>query len=58
MGLRVDGRGPNELRSVKITRGFMKYAEGSALLEMGDTKVICTASIEERVPGFLSGKNS
>ena len=43
----------NELRKVKITRGVMKNAEGSAMIEMGDTKVICTASIEERVPGFL-----
>ncbi len=58
MGLRVDGRDPNELRPVKITRGFMKYAEGSALMEMGDTKIICTASVEDRVPHFLSGRNS
>ena len=58
MRLRVDGRGPNELRPVKITRGFMKYAEGSALVEMGETKVICTASIEDRIPGFLAGKRS
>lgn len=43
----------DELRKVKITRGVMKNAEGSALIEMGDTKVICTASVEERVPGFL-----
>lgn len=58
MRLRVDGRGPNEIRPVKITRGFMKYAEGSALVEMGETKVICTASIENRIPGFLAGKRS
>lgn len=43
----------NELRKVKITRGVMKNAEGSALIEMGDTKVICTASVEESVPRFL-----
>ena len=43
----------NELRKVKITRGVMKNAEGSALIEMGDTKVLCSATVEERVPGFL-----
>lgn len=53
---RVDGRANNELRPVKITRGFMPYAEGSCLVEFGSTKVICTASVEERVPPFL--KNS
>lgn len=53
---RVDGRANNEMRPVRITRGFMKYAEGSCLIEFGDTKVICTASIEEKVPPFL--KNS
>jgi ribonuclease PH len=53
---RVDGRANNEMRPVKITRGFMPYAEGSCLVEFGSTKVICTASVEERVPPFL--KNS
>jgi len=43
----------NELRKVKITRGVMKNAEGSALIEMGNTKVLCSATVEERVPGFL-----
>lgn len=43
----------NELRKVKITRGVMKNAEGSALIEMGDTKVLCSATVEERVPAFL-----
>ncbi len=52
---RIDGRKPDELRQMKITRNFNKYAEGSALIEAGDTKVICTASIEERVPPFLRG---
>jgi ribonuclease PH len=50
---RLDGRGPNALRPVKITRDYLKHAEGSALIEMGDTKVICSASVEERVPQFL-----
>lgn len=51
--VRKDGRSPLELRPVKITRDYIKYAEGSALIEMGDTKVICTASVEETVPSFL-----
>ena len=50
---RSDGRGPQMLRPVKITRNYLKHAEGSVLIEMGDTKVICTASVEERVPPFL-----
>ena len=53
--VRVDGRKPDELRKVKITRNFTKYAEGSVLIEAGDTKVICTASIEDKVPPFLRG---
>ena len=55
--LRVDGRRPDELRPVKITRNFTKHAEGSVLFEMGDTKVICTVSVEEKVPPFLRGQN-
>ncbi len=50
---RPDGRGPNALRPVKITRDYLKHAEGSVLIEIGDTKVICSASVEERVPQFL-----
>lgn len=46
-------RRADQMRPVKITRGFMKNAEGSALIEMGDTKVICTATVEESVPRFL-----
>lgn len=49
---RVDGRKPGQLRPVKITRNFNKYAEGSVLIEVGDTKVICTATVEDRLPGF------
>lgn len=52
---RIDGRKFNEKRQVKITRNFIKYAEGSVLIEMGNTKVICTASIDEKVPPFLKG---
>lgn len=50
--MRADGRQPRELRPVRITRHFNKYAEGSVLIEVGDTKVICMASIEEGVPPF------
>mgnify|MGYP000194564676 CR=1 FL=1 len=51
--MRRDGRSSDELRDIKIMRNFLKTAEGSTLIEMGDTKVICTASIEEKVPQFL-----
>ncbi|MFH2138323.1 MAG: ribonuclease PH [Candidatus Omnitrophota bacterium] len=51
-------RSSDELRKVKITRNFIKYAEGSCLIEVGDTKVICTASCEEKVPPFLKDKGS
>jgi ribonuclease PH len=50
---RVNGRLPTELRPVRIQRRFTKHAEGSVLVEFGDTRVLCTASIEERVPPFL-----
>ena len=55
---RVDGRAADELRAVNIRPGFTKHAEGSVLIEVGETRVICTASVEERVPQFLhrSGK--
>ncbi len=52
---RKDGRAPDELRKVRITLDYIKHAEGSCLIEFGDTKVICTASIEEKVPPFLRG---
>ncbi len=51
--MRPDGRKNDQMREVKITRDFLKTAEGSALIEMGDTRVICSASIEEKVPLFL-----
>lgn len=53
--MRVDGRKYDQLRHTKITRNYTKYAEGSVFIEAGDTKVICTASIEEKVPPFLKG---
>ncbi|MBK8015418.1 MAG: ribonuclease PH [Betaproteobacteria bacterium] len=54
--MRPSGRAPHELRSVRIQRHFTKHAEGSVLVEFGDTKVLCTASVEEKVPPFLKGK--
>jgi ribonuclease PH len=53
---RPSGRAVDQLRNIVITRNYTKHAEGSVLIECGDTKVICTASIEEKVPGFLKGK--
>jgi ribonuclease PH len=53
---RPSGRSADALRSVHITRQYTKHAEGSVLIEFGDTRVICTASIEDKVPGFLKGK--
>ncbi|HEX3032816.1 MAG TPA: ribonuclease PH [Bacillota bacterium] len=52
---RPDGRTPAQLRPIKITPHYLKHAEGSVLIEVGDTKVICTASLEDRVPPFLKG---
>jgi ribonuclease PH len=56
--MRNDGRCATELRPIKITRNFTKHAEGSVLIEFGDTKVLCTASVEESVPPFLRGKGT
>ena len=53
--MRIDGRSPDELRNIKITRNYLKYPQGSVLIEFGDTKVICTTFIEEKVPPFLKG---
>ena len=53
--MRTDGRKWDELRPVKIARGVMKFAEGSALIETGETKVICAATLEQSVPPFLVG---
>jgi ribonuclease PH len=55
-GARRDGRGPAELRPVRLTTGFQKHAEGSCLVEVGDTRVLCAASFEDKVPPFLKGK--
>ncbi|MEO0442209.1 MAG: ribonuclease PH [Pseudomonadota bacterium] len=55
---RPSGRSPDQLRPIAITRHYTKHAEGSVLVEFGDTKVICTASLDHSVPGFLRGKGS
>ena len=54
--MRPDGRRPDQLRSLEIVTGFQKHAEGSALVKLGDTWVLCSASVEEGVPPFLAGK--
>jgi ribonuclease PH len=54
--LRPSGRAPGQLRPVSITRGYTRHAEGSVLVAFGDTRVLCTASVENRVPAFLRGK--
>jgi ribonuclease PH len=56
MAARPSGRAPDELRAIRFTRQFTRHAEGSVLVEFGHTRVLCTASVEEGVPGFLRGK--
>ena len=56
MAQRTDGRGDDQIRPTSITVGVNRYAEGSALIQAGNTRVICTASVEERVPPFLVGR--
>lgn len=55
---RVDGRANDDLRPVKITLGYQDYPEGSALIEMGNTRVLCAVSVEDRVPPFLKGQGT
>ena len=52
---RIDGRNNEQIRPVKIIRNYLKHAEGSVLIEMGDTRVICTASVDDKVPPFIKG---
>jgi len=56
--MRPSKRSPDQMRDVKITRNYTMHAEGSVLIEFGNTKVICTASVEKKVPGWLRGKGS
>ena len=53
--MRPSGRAPDQLREIRLTRNYTKHAEGSVLVEFGDTKVICTASVEDRTPRWLKG---
>ncbi len=53
---RSEGRGADQLRRIQLIRGYTRHAEGSVLVAFGETRVLCTASVEERVPGFLRGK--
>ena len=53
--MRPSGRNPDQMRTVKFTRNYTKHAEGSVLVEFGDTKVICTASVNEKTPGWMKG---
>lgn len=55
--MRIDDRAPDELRPVKMTPGYVEYPEGSVLIEMGKTRVLCSVSVEERVPAWLVGQN-
>jgi ribonuclease PH len=54
--MRPSGRRPDQLRDIRITRNYTKHAEGSVLIEFGETRVLCNVSVEEKVPGFLKGK--
>ena len=54
--MRPSGRAPEQLRDIRLTRGYTKHAEGSVLVEFGDTRVLCTATVEDRLPFFLHGK--
>lgn len=56
--MRPSGRNNDQMRAMRITRNYTKHAEGSVLIECGDTKVLCTASVDDHVPGFLKGKGS
>ncbi|HOF88094.1 MAG TPA: ribonuclease PH, partial [Armatimonadota bacterium] len=56
--VRIDGRQENELRAVSLDREIMKHAEGSCMIWLGDTQVLCTASVEDRVPPFMKGSGS
>ena len=58
MAKRPSGRARHEMRAVKFTRNYTCHAEGSVLVEFGNTKVLCNASVERRVPGFLKGSGS
>ncbi|PIU29510.1 MAG: ribonuclease PH [Candidatus Hydromicrobium americanum] len=55
---RIDGREKDEIRKIKITRNYISHADGSVFIEMGKTRIVCTATVEDKVPKFLAGKGS
>jgi len=55
---RIDGRKDDEIREINITRNYISHAEGSVFIEMGNTRIVCTATVEDKVPKFLAGKGS
>jgi ribonuclease PH len=55
---RIDGRKDDEIRKIKITRNYISHTEGSVFIEMGNTRIVCTATVEDKVPKFLAGKGS
>jgi len=58
MGKRIDGRKDDEFREIKITRNYISHAAGSVFIEMGKTRIVCTATVEEKVPPFIRGKGT
>ena len=56
MANRIDGRKPDEIRELKIKRKYISHTDGSVFIEAGNTRIICTATVEDRVPPFLKGK--
>ena len=58
MGKRIDGRKDDEVREIKITRNYISHAPGSVFIEMGKTRIVCTATVEEKVPPFIRGKGT
>ena len=56
--MRPSGRAQDQMRDIRLTRNFTKHAEGSVLVEFGDTRVLCTATVEERIPPWLKGKGA
>ncbi|MBC8388059.1 MAG: ribonuclease PH [Actinobacteria bacterium] len=58
MGKRIDGRKNDEVREIKITRNYISHAPGSVFIEMGKTRIVCTATVEEKVPPFIRGKGT
>lgn len=58
MAKRIDGRKGDEIREIKITRNYISHAEGAVFIEMGNTRIVCTATVEDKTPKFLAGKGS